>query len=276
MGETLEHIACNLCGRAETRPFLRMDGFGYRRCAHCGLVYQNPRPVFKDLRKRYGAGYFEYEHSNQENFFNLMKMGLRDIEFERFYPSCDGRRFLDIGCATGLLLDHVRRMGWTVRGVEVCRESAEYGIRKFGLEIFVGTLEEAAFQDASFDVVHLSHVIEHVPDPRALLREISRVLREDGHLVLTTPNVDGFQAKASKTRWRSAIPDHVVLFSKKTMAKLLERERYRIVRQISWGGIPLGKRPNIIKRPADKLAKLFNVGDVMLFYCKPEKFRTHA
>jgi 2-polyprenyl-3-methyl-5-hydroxy-6-metoxy-1,4-benzoquinol methylase len=276
MEETLEHITCNLCGRDETRPFLRMDGFGYRRCANCGLVYQNPRPVFKDLRKRYGAGYFEYEHSNEENFFNLMKMGLRDIGFERFYPSCDGRRFLDIGCATGLLLGHVRRMGWTVRGVEVCRESAEYGIRKFDLDIFVGTLEEAAFRDASFDVVHLSHVIEHVPDPKALLAEISRVLREDGHLVLTTPNVDGFQAKVSKTRWRSAIPDHVVLFSKKTMAKLLERERYRIVRQISWGGIPLGKRPSVIKRPADKLAKLFNVGDVMLFHCKPEKFRTRA
>jgi 2-polyprenyl-3-methyl-5-hydroxy-6-metoxy-1,4-benzoquinol methylase len=276
MGETLEHISCNLCGRAETRPFLHMDGFGYRRCSHCGLVYQNPRPVFKDLRKRYGAGYFEYEHSNQDNFFNLMRMGLRDVGFERFYPTCDGRRFLDIGCATGLLLDHVRRMGWTVRGVEVCRQSAEYGIRRFGLEILVGTLEEAAFQDASFDVVHLSHVIEHVPDPKAMLREISRVLREDGHLVLTTPNVDGFQARASKTRWRSAIADHVFLFSKKTMAKLLASERYRIVRQISWGGIPLGKRPNIMKRPADRLAKLFNVGDVMLFHCKPEKLRNHV
>jgi SAM-dependent methyltransferase len=275
MKEELEHISCNLCGRDRTRLFLTLDGFGYRRCAACGLVYQNPRPVFADLKKRYGADYFKYETANEGNFFNLMKLGLGDVGFDGFYPGGPGnggagaRVFLDIGCATGRLLDHVKREGWRAKGVEICRESAEHGRNAYGLDIFVGTLEEAGFPDASFDVVHLSHLIEHVPDPKKLLVEIRRVMKADGHLLLTTPNVGGFQARVSRARWRSAIPDHVYLYSKRTMRRLLEELGFVVQKQVSWGGIPLGKRPGFIKRPADRLAKLLNVGDVMLFHCRP-------
>ncbi len=275
MKEELEHVSCNVCGRNRTRLFRKMDGFDYRRCTGCGLVYQNPRPVFADLKKRYGAEYFEYESANEDNFFNLMKLGFRDAGFDGFYPggggngNGEGRVFLDIGCATGRLLDHVKRSGWRAVGVEICRESAERGIKAFGLDIFVGTLEEAAFPDASFDVVHLSHLIEHVPDPKKLLVEIRRVMKRDGHLLLTTPNVGGFQARVSGARWRSAIPDHVYLFSKRTMRDLLMELGFKIQKQVSWGGIPLGKRPDFIKRPADRMAKLFNLGDVMLFHCRP-------
>jgi SAM-dependent methyltransferase len=275
MKEELEHISCNVCGRDRTRRFLTTDGFYYRRCTNCGLVYQNPRPIFTDLKKRYGAEYFKYESVNEDNFFNLMKLGLRDVGFDGFYPGGSGngdegaRVFLDLGCATGRLLDHVQRKGWRAKGVEICRESAERGRNMYGLDIFVGTLEEAAFPDAAFDVVHLSHLIEHVPDPKKLLVEILRVMKRDGHLLLTTPNVGGFQARVSRARWRSAIPDHIYLFSKRTMRGLLTEIGFRIQKQVSWGGIPLGKRPNFIKRPADRLAKLLNIGDVMLFHCRP-------
>jgi SAM-dependent methyltransferase len=273
--EELEHIPCNLCGLNRTKLFLTMSGYAYRQCTRCGLVYQNPRPVFSDLKKRYGSGYFEYESANEDNFFNLMKLGLRDAGFDDIYLDGAGnggggaRTFLDVGCATGRLLDHVKRKGWRVNGVEICRESAEHGRLRYGLDIFIGTLEEAAFPPASFDVVHLSHLIEHVPDPTKLLLEIGRVVKRDGHLLLTTPNVGGFQARVSGPRWRSAIPDHVYLFSKKTMGDLLTMLGFKIQKQVSWGGIPLGKRPEFVKRPADRLAKLLNVGDVMLFHCRP-------
>ena len=84
MAEETERVRCGICGGAETEPFLQMEGFSYKRCKSCGLVYQNPRPVFRDLRKRYSDDYFQYEHENQENFFHLMKLGLRDIRFDTF------------------------------------------------------------------------------------------------------------------------------------------------------------------------------------------------
>lgn len=271
MAKETAEVMCSICGSTEARPFLKMDGFSYKRCVRCGLVCQNPRPVLGELRKRYSEGYFQYELENQKNFFNLMKLGLRDIRFDTF--SCntlhESRRFLDIGCATGLLLNHVRDKGWKTNGVEICRPSVAYARRMFGLDIFVGTLEEASFPDDSFDVVHFSHVIEHVPEPREMLLEVRRVVKENGHVIVTTPNVDGWHARVAGSEWRSAIPDHIYLFSKSTLRWLLELTGFEIVRQVSWGGIPIGKRPGFVKKPADRLAKLLNIGDVMLFYCRP-------
>jgi len=269
MSEILEGVRCNICESSAAVPFLVMDGFTYQKCYDCGLVYQNPRPVFRDLKKRYGPGYFDYEFSNQRNFFHLMKLGLKDIEFDAMFNEKEvhKKKFLDIGCATGLLLNFMKEKGWQTKGVEICESSAEYAIKNFGIDVFIGTMEEASFPDNHFDVIHFSHVIEHVPDPKAMLLEVRRILKRDGHMIITTPNVDGMQARLSKGEWRSAIPDHIYLFSKKTLGNLLNRTGYRIRRQISWGGIPIGKRPGFIKKPADKLAKAFNFGDVMLFHC---------
>ncbi len=270
MAETLEQIKCNICSCPDARMLLDMDGFQYKRCNDCGLVYQNPRPVFKDLRHRYGPQYFDYEFSNQKNFFHLMELGLRDIKFDDLFQGDTAHRtFLDIGCATGLLLKFMKDKGWRTKGVEICRESAEYGIKEFGLDIFIGTLHEAKFPDDYFDVVHFSHVIEHVPDPKGMLNEVKRIVKSTGHVVITTPNVNGMQARFARTGWRSAIPDHIYLFSKKTLRRLLDITGFQVVKQVSWGGIPVGKRSPFIKRPADRLAKLLNVGDVMLFHCTP-------
>jgi 2-polyprenyl-3-methyl-5-hydroxy-6-metoxy-1,4-benzoquinol methylase len=271
MAEKMEEVRCGICGSRESRPFLDMDGFSYQRCSRCGLVYQNPRPVFSDLRKRYSDGYFQYELENQTNFFNLMKLGLRDIRFDTFYHTVqDGsRKFLDIGCATGLLLDHIRSKGWSTKGVEICRPSVEYAKRVFDLDVFQGTLDEASFPKGSFDVVHFSHVIEHVSEPKKMLLEIRRVVKDDGHVIVTTPNVDGWHVRFAGPEWRSAIPDHIYLFSQKTLRRLLELTGFMVVKQVSWGGIPAGRRSGFFKKPADKLAKLFNIGDVMLFHCTP-------
>ncbi len=269
MAESLETIVCNICESKNSRPFLHMNSFTYQRCINCGLVYQNPRPAFEDLKKRYGSNYFEYEISNQENFFNLMKLGLKDINFDFFYKEdLNEKKFLDIGCATGLLLNYIKHRGWITKGVEICKLSAEHARKSFDLDVFIGTLDEASFPDDYFDVIHFSHVIEHVTEPKNMLLEVKRILKRDGHMIITTPNVDGWHARFAKKSWRSAIPDHLFLFSKRTMRSLLEMTGYRIIKQVSWGGIPVGRRPHFIKRPADRLAKLLNIGDVMLFHCR--------
>jgi 2-polyprenyl-3-methyl-5-hydroxy-6-metoxy-1,4-benzoquinol methylase len=199
-----------------------------------------------------------------------MKLGLKDIGFDELFSGRGpGLGFLDIGCATGMLLNHMRQKGWRSVGVEVCAESARYGIEKFGLDIRIGTLEQAGFPDRSFEAIHFSHLIEHVPDPRALLVEVRRILKPDGHMIVTTPNVTGMHARFAGRSWRSAIPDHIYLFSKKTLRRMLVETGFDIARLISWGGIPAGRRPDFIKRPADRLAKMLNIGDVMLFHCTP-------
>jgi len=264
--ERFETIPCPLCGGRDASPFLRCDRFTFVRCSACSVVYQNPRPVFDDLRRRYGKSYFSYEHQNESNFHNLMLLGLRDAQFDARTAGFERpRRFLDIGCATGMLLETMRARGWDVRGVDVCRESAVYGRRRRGVEIFPGTLDEAHLPDESFSAVHFSHLIEHVPDPRAFLGEVYRILAPDGYVVITTPNVDGFQARLFRQGWRSAIADHLVLFSRRTLGRLIAEAGFTILQTVTWGGLAVGTVPRFIKSPVDKLAKRWGFGDVVLF-----------
>jgi 2-polyprenyl-3-methyl-5-hydroxy-6-metoxy-1,4-benzoquinol methylase len=265
-GERQEEASCPLCGSAGANHVLRGQDFAFVRCPSCSTVYQNPRPIFTDLRKRYGSDYFAYELENEGNFFELMKLGLGDIDFDAITKRFSRpRSFLDIGCATGMLIQWMGAKGWECEGVDVCRESAEFGIKNRQVRISTGTLEEARYPSAFFSVVHFSHLIEHVPDPRGFLREVRRILKKDGFVVITTPNIEGFQARLFKERWRSAIADHLTLFSIKTMRRLLEEERYTIRQTVTWGGLAAGTAPWFIKRPMDKLAKRIGIGDVMLF-----------
>ncbi|HUI69778.1 MAG TPA: class I SAM-dependent methyltransferase, partial [Spirochaetia bacterium] len=80
--ERFQSIPCPLCGALARTTFLSCDGFTFVRCRECSAVYQNPTPVFEDLRRRYGEGYFEYEYENERNFFHLMELGLKDIDFD--------------------------------------------------------------------------------------------------------------------------------------------------------------------------------------------------
>jgi 2-polyprenyl-3-methyl-5-hydroxy-6-metoxy-1,4-benzoquinol methylase len=225
--------------------------------------------VFDDLRVRYGGDYFSYELANEANFFTLMKLGLADVDFDRVSEGFSRpRRFLDVGCATGMLIQHIAGKGWDASGVDLCRESAEYGKKERGVDIRVGTLEEARLPSGAFATVHFSHLIEHVPDPRAFLAEVRRILKPGGLAVITTPNIGGLQARLFRERWRSAIADHLVLFSKRTLGRFVTEAGFTVEKTVTWGGLAAGTAPLWLKRPADVLAKRLGFGDVMLFLAR--------
>ena len=267
--ERLKPVNCPVCGRSDGRPDWNCGTFSFLKCAGCGHVYQNPQPEFDDLRQRYQDEYFSYELSNEEAFFKLMVLGLADIRFESYEEDLKRKgTFLDIGCATGRLLAHMQDRGWKVQGVELCRASAEYGMKTRGVPIFIGPLEEAAFARESFSVIHFSHLIEHVPDPRSFLIKVRELLLPEGHAVIVTPNRKGFQARLLGTKWRSCIADHVHLFSPDGLGRLLEETGFNIVKTQTWGGIAKDLAPDFVKIPVDRLAKRFGFGDVMLFHAR--------
>jgi cyclopropane fatty-acyl-phospholipid synthase-like methyltransferase len=94
--------------------------------------------------------------------------------------------------------------------------------------------------------------------------EVYRILAPGGYFLVTTPNIAGFQAKLFKSRWRSAIFDHLYLFSVKTLSRLLADKGFTIERVRTWGGFAAGTAPTAIKLVADKWAKRLGLGDVML------------
>jgi SAM-dependent methyltransferase len=265
--ERMMDIVCPVCGESAAAPYWDCGSFLIKRCRGCGHLYQNPQPVFTDLKNRYQESYFDYEISNEEAFFRLMLLGLRDVGFAEWEESLKAKgAFLDIGCATGLLLAHMQGRGWKVHGAEICEPSARYGIKKRGVDIFIGPVEEAPFAPRTFSLVHFSHLIEHVPDPRLLLARVYELLVPGGAAVIVTPNRKGFQARLLRRKWRSCIADHLNLFDKKGLDRILRETGFRIQKTQTWGGLARGLAPGFIKNPLDRLAKRFGFGDVMLFY----------
>jgi len=273
-GEASRWICCPVCGGDEFRPEWDVEGASFVSCRHCRLILQNPQPVQKALKARYDAEYFDYEIRNEESFFHLMMLGLEDAGFfDEIVPTLpQDRKILDIGCATGRLLNHFRKAGWDTSGAELCVESAEYGNREYGVNISASSLEDSGFPDSEFSVVHASHLIEHVNNPAAFVDEVARVLMPGGVFICVTPSADGFQAGLFGSSWRSAIPDHVTLFSKSTLKRLLENSGLRVEQTRTWGGLAAGTAPGWLKKAADILAKKWGFGDVVLMVArKPVK-----
>jgi SAM-dependent methyltransferase len=288
--EEKQSIPCTLCDSVFFKPFLFCEGFSYVRCVSCGLAQMNPQPLEAEIKRRYsqhcGKDYLAYELANEEAFFKLQLLALEDADFGEFeWELLSGRkkhipktispgeerqaqsakpRILDIGCATGNMLAFMRERGWETVGVELSGPQAEYSIEKKALDVRSLPLEENQFPEAFFNAVLASHLIEHLNNPAALVREVHRILAPQGRFFVTTPNIAGFQARLFGSRWRSAIFDHLYLFSVKTLSRLLEKKGFIIEKSSTWGGLASGTAPAPLKRLLDKAAKRFDFGDVMI------------
>lgn len=269
--EKRRQIPCALCGGNDFRPALNCEGFSYVRCGSCGLVQINPQPFPKEIAARYGEAhggdYLSYELNNEANFLRLQELALADAGFfsleKEVLKNSSPPRIIDVGCATGTLLEKLRERGWICSGVEIS-PSAEYAREKRGLDVRSAPLEKCGFPDGSFDALLASHLIEHLNDPALFVSEAYRVLGPEGRVYITTPNIAGFQARLFRERWRSAIFDHLYLFSLKTLSRLLEKHGFVIEKRVTWGGLAAGTAPLPLKRAADRAAKRFGFGDVML------------
>jgi SAM-dependent methyltransferase len=118
-----------------------------------------------------------------------------------------------------------------VHGVELSAEIAQHAVSRFGFsQIHVGTLESAPHENGSFDLVTLWDVVEHVPDPRALLARVHELLKPGGALVLETQNVDSSFARLLGPKWQHYKHDeHLYHFSPATLRRLLAGAGFDVV-----------------------------------------------
>lgn len=231
----MENVPCLLCGSDEIASVYELTDFWLEKdttrsrfvqCARCSLVYQNPRPSASEISAFYPAEYevFQVRPKQKKNFGFRYGMNKRSSIITRFKV---GGRLLDVGCANGQFLAWMRALGgWDVYGVEPSADAAIMA-RQEDLPVFTGSIEQADFPSGFFDVVTLWDVIEHVHDPSATLREVQRVLKPDGVLVMRLPNHDSVDAKIFGKYWAGFdAPRHLYVFGIRTIEKLLENTRF--------------------------------------------------
>ena len=241
---TMRHVPCALCGSPTAQPWFtgRDRGLGHPgrffvvRCQRCGLLRQSPRPV--DLAPYYEGGYPQYtsdlytwqpwwRRTVPDAFEYSGSGGIQWKLIRRVVPWRRGR-ILDIGCGNGDLLTILDRAGWDVHGYEPHATTAEAANRRLDhLGRRVVHSDASAF-DAwpaqSFDVITLWHVIEHLPEPLAMLRVVHRLLRPGGLCLIQTPHVAAAEALVLRSYWHGwELPRHLWFFSHTTLQALLER-----------------------------------------------------
>jgi 2-polyprenyl-3-methyl-5-hydroxy-6-metoxy-1,4-benzoquinol methylase len=217
-------LDCPLCGAQQgSRLFdaadpLSSDRFEVRRCPSCELVYVSPRPSEEQMRAYYPDGYFGKRHPVLKDFF----MGVR---VSALPPQPPGS-LLDIGCGRGDFLLACRDKGWEAVGVEQADAPIMELRRALGLEV-VATTDIASLPAATFDAVTMWHVFEHMVDPRAMLRQVSRLLKPGGVFVAEVPNFGSWQARLGPRQWfHLDVPRHLVHFERATLERMLEAEGF--------------------------------------------------
>jgi len=138
-------------------------------------------------------------------------------------PTSEGESLLDIGCGNGQFIARMRSFGWKVSGIDPDPVAASYG-RSRGLNIETGTIRDLPGTDC-YDVITLSHVVEHVSDPVALLRECAKRLRPvTGRLIVATPNILSLGHWWFGKHWRGwEVPRHFIVFSPRGLRTCVER-----------------------------------------------------
>jgi len=131
---------------------------------------------------------------------------------------------LDIGCGRGLMLYGLARRGWRTVGVEMSEAASRHAREVLGLDVRVGDLAGCEFPSASFDVVTLFHVLEHLPDPDAALAEARRVITPDGRLLVEVPNFGSLQSQLTGGKgFHLDAPRHLFHFTRAALLQLLGR-----------------------------------------------------
>jgi SAM-dependent methyltransferase len=191
--ETLDR--CNLCGSSQLETLYAASDIC--RCVTCGYIFDNPRPTASAIKDFYSRptkydGWMREEDARDA----LWKRRLRKLARTKKPGS-----LLDVGTGIGQFLHHAAADYSPVDGTEVSDRAIEIAKQKYGLAITPGTIETIPFGDVRYDNITLFHVLEHVPNPRAVVDRCRDLLTAGGVLVIAVPNdIDTLRGARRKVR----------------------------------------------------------------------------
>jgi SAM-dependent methyltransferase len=238
--------ACVLCGSDRYVRLFRASDRLYRttakefdvvRCGQCGLMRLDPQPPAEELPKYYPATYwFAAEGSAtgrlEESYRRLV---LRDhVRFvESALRSAGGQGpLLDLGCGGGLFLGMMRERGFRVVGLDFSREAARVAWERQQVPAVCGSFDRAPLRERSLACITMFHVLEHAPDPRAVLGTAHGLLSTGGRLVVQVPNAGSWQCRLLGRSWNGVdVPRHLYDFRDLDLEKLLSACGFEVVRR---------------------------------------------
>jgi 2-polyprenyl-3-methyl-5-hydroxy-6-metoxy-1,4-benzoquinol methylase len=211
-------------------------GYTVVRCQDCGLAYVSPRPVHAEALRLYaGEGYYRNANASAFGYGDYMAdhwllqllFAARIAEIETYRPRKG--RLIDVGCATGVLLDIALARGWDAEGIDVSAFAVAH-CRARGLRVHEGEVTSARLTPGSYDVIVMDDTIEHLTDPRRILRTLHALLAPGGLLTMNTPNESGWLRFGMRRHWFHYKPqEHLYFFTPATLGRLLHESGFEVL-----------------------------------------------
>ncbi len=252
--EALEHVACPSCGSPRSnlalhgrdRLFGKQGWYRVVRCAACNMRYLNPRPCGEALRAHYPADYLPVRRPEDKSpllrFLTRIMISARWSAYVRMVEEVIGTippsaRVVDVGCGLNDLLARLHELrGCAGVGVDINPEVTSYIRDTLGMSVALGTLRQAQFETAGYDLVTMNQFLEHEPEPVATLLEARRISKKGAHLVVEVPYAGGLPARAFGSCWSQLdVPRHLAFYTPETLGDMLSRCGYRLIHVKSFG-----------------------------------------
>jgi 2-polyprenyl-3-methyl-5-hydroxy-6-metoxy-1,4-benzoquinol methylase len=234
---------------------ITLEKFSLVQCADCGVAFLKERPAQECIGSYYpSASYHVFvkkigiDGSLRERIKGKIKENLKkrdrnliDKILLNYVPAYwrlaalfpEGSKILDIGCGGGWKLDLYKEFGWETYGFDVSSEAVEIARAK-GHNVTTEQVETITYPDNYFNVIQISHVIEHLPAPVFTIKKAFSLLKEEGVLLLETPNNSSLLAKVfKKDYWQIDSPRHFQVFNIKSLNLLLTNCGFYIDRLIT-------------------------------------------
>jgi len=237
-----EECPCDWCGDCESESIFdgpdRLEGlpgtFRVVRCKNCGIYRQNPRLKWSSLQNYYKDDYIAYDYTRAAdlNRWNRWVKNYGNVKrrkfIERFVP---GGHLLEVGCGTGAFLKVMQNSGrWEVVGIEPSTEASDFAREYTQALILNQRLSEAVLEPESFDAAVLWNVIEHLEQPVTDLKYLSTLLKKDGWLFFSVPNLNSLDARLFGHTWAGwDLPRHLYVIPLKTYDQILESIGFKTI-----------------------------------------------
>jgi len=189
--EKLELVACPSCGSKLFNPITRKDGLCIVQCQHCSLIYVNPRVKESEYEQLYAGG--NYGHivtklALASHLYRKDRFGSERLAILQKYHNPDlSKTLLDLGSGSGFFIEKAREQGWDSYGIELSPPAVNFS-RQRGNKVYDQILLNLSLPSESVSAVTMFDVLEHLPNPREHLVEVSRILPNGGILFIYVPN----------------------------------------------------------------------------------------
>lgn len=223
---------CPLCDGHRFSRYGERGEYHLVTCRSCGLVFVHERMPEGFLRELYTGQSCERYVKQGPDPLARCRTVLRQIQ----KLGLPGKRALDVGCGSGLFLEVAGQRGFEAVGIEADPHRVQWCTSR-GLEVLHGTLPDRRLRPGSFDLVWISHVIEHVHTSRQFMHEAVRLTAPGGLLCVLTPNIKNVAARICRCHHRSVIPPaHLTYWSARPLQFLARQFGLVPLRLYSSGG----------------------------------------